>query len=167
MCADRNLKVAAPNPVQSFAFLSCTQNAFDQPNLVLERAQHTSKIKVMLFGQDFSGGHERNLKTVFDGYDCRLGSHNGLSRAYVSLQKATHRSWGTHIVGDLLQDPFLRRGRMEREDLLDPGSYAFSNPDLAAFHKTQAMLTDHVDSDLKLKKLLEDQTLVRHRHHLI
>src|SRR5688572_6771844 len=56
---------------------------------------------------------------------------------------------------------------MEWKDLLDSRSYLFSDPDLAVFHKAPAMLADNVDSDLKLKKLLEDQTLVRKRHHLI
>ncbi len=73
----------------------------------------------MLAGQDFGRGEDADLITVLDCDDGGFGGDDGLAAADVALQEAVHGTGRRHILGDLAEDPLLRAGGLEGQQLDD------------------------------------------------
>ncbi len=68
---------------------------------------------IVLLGQDLGGGHQRCLCAGGHGQSHRRCCHDGLARAYVSLQESVHWPVRAQIGDDLSQRPLLGAGQFE------------------------------------------------------
>ena len=119
MGAHHQVDVARGQTALQVRLLTRLARADEQIDVVRQGLEQVLDVEVMLHGQDFRGRHERHLVTILHGQDRRLNGHDGLAGTYVTLQQPVHRPGRAHVLHNLLQHAFLRRGRMKRQDALD------------------------------------------------
>ena len=73
----------------------------------------------MLRGEDFRGGHQRDLRAVLDGHQRGLHGHDGFAGTDIALQQAAHGLRAAHVGDDLPEHAFLRGGGVKGQHLLD------------------------------------------------
>ncbi len=159
---DHQLHVVVGNVAAGIALLFVVERAGEQGDAVAGGLKQASRREVVLGGQDLGGGHERGLVAVLDGNDGRFQRHDGLARADVALQQAAHGRRTLHVLGNLLQHPLLRRGRMEGQHPLEGIAHAVGDGEGDA--RLGAHIAPlHLQSDLEKKQFLEDEAAVRRR----
>jgi hypothetical protein len=122
----------------------------------LEPADHLGKV---LFGQDFSGGHQRALPAGVHGQARRQGRHHGLARAHIALQQPVHGHGAGQVGGDFFAHAALGGGQVERQhghELLVQGQRAVVRPGGAQHRGPQPVA---LAPRLLLRQLLRQQLL--------
>ena len=87
----------------------------DEADIDAEWRQPEAQGLVMLLGEYLRRRHDRGLAAVFGGANGRESGDDGLSRAYVALQQAHHRTTCVQVVQHLRSDPRLGPRQAEAE----------------------------------------------------
>jgi hypothetical protein len=93
--------------------------ADEQIDCIAGAGENSARGEEMLHGENFGGGHERDLKTVFDDDGGGFQGHDGFSAAHVALEQAVHGRGALEIGDDFGQHALLRFGGLEGEHALE------------------------------------------------
>ena len=81
-------------------FFRGLQAADQEFDAIVAAFENAARGKKMLHGENFRGGHQRGLATVFDGNDRGLQGDDGFAAADVALQEAIHGTGFFEVGGD-------------------------------------------------------------------
>src|SRR6266436_2956220 len=119
MRADDELRCAGGDAFERGGFFGGFQAADEQLDAKAAALEDAARGKKMLDSQDFGGGHESGLATVFDGNDRGLQGDDGFAAADITLQEAVHGRGPFQVGGNFGEDALLGSGGLERENALE------------------------------------------------
>ena len=115
--ADRDLHRAAGQSLQRQPPGLAGQSPGQPGHFDSQRFQPGSQVAVVLFRQQFGGGHQRRLGTVFHRPQRGGGGHHGLAGADIALQQPQHGPRLGQVGGDFRQHPLLGDGKRKGQPL--------------------------------------------------
>src|SRR5882724_13349233 len=160
MSADDEMGLAGRDTLNRRSLVGMLHPGDEQLDAIAGAFEDAPGAEEMLDGEDFSGGHKRGLRFVFDGDDRGLQRDNGFAAANVALQETIHGHGLFEVGGDLGEDAFLRVGGLEGQHTLQSfadGIFANAEGD-GVFLASELAVERH--AELIEKKLLEDQALL-------
>lgn len=123
------------------------------------RGEELAGGEIVLGGEDLCRCHESDLIAVFDGDEGGLDGDDGLARAHVALEEATHGLRPAHVSDDFAEDAFLRSGGVEGKDLLEGAADGVICNERSALSLAKAAALE-LEAKLKEEELLKDEAAV-------
>ena len=115
--ADQDLESALGQLFQQGVSVRLLQPAGQQSDAIAALGKQAPGVVVVLLRQDLGGRHEGYLGAILHGDRAGLQGHDGLAAPDISLQEAIHGIGSAHVLGHLVEHPFLRPGRPEGEKI--------------------------------------------------
>src|SRR6266478_642571 len=158
--ADNELRFAGADALESGGFFSGFQTADKKLDAIAASLEDVARGKKMLDRENFCGGHERGLASVFDGDDRGLQGDDSFAAADVALEKAVHGRGLFEVGSDFGEDALLGGSGLERENALESLAnifFAEAESD-GVFFKGGAAVEGQ--TELIEEKFLEDEALL-------
>ena len=163
MRADDEVDLASRNRRQQRAPCRCAYPSAQQRHAVPRALKDARDRPVVLFRQNFGGGHERDLSPALDGHHCRQQGYDGLARTDIPLQQALHRPRALLVGHDLAQGVALSGRERKRQHRARGGACLVGDHNRLCLANLQIAVPPQRQSGLEDKELFEHQPALGRR----